>query len=112
MSRRPNPQPPRLSDPQTASAAWARYRWIMRWVLAAAVAAVGATILYLRADGSPLSWATLIAVIAGVGLSVLLAGALMGLLFMSAGSGHDADVAAFRPEDKSGDWLDRRDPDK
>ena len=102
----------RLSDPQAASAAWARYRWIMRWVLAATIIAVAATIAYLKADGSVITAHMLIAAVAGVGLSVLLAGALMGLIFLSAGSGHDADVAEFRPdEEESGDWLDRRPPE-
>jgi hypothetical protein len=39
-----------------------------------------------------------IATIAGVGFSVLLAAALMGLVFLSSGSGHDEDAA-----DSSGD---------
>ncbi|TZG27376.1 hypothetical protein [Sphingomonas montanisoli] len=112
MSRRLNERRSRLSDPQTASAAWARYRWIMRWVLGATLGAVGATIAYLKADGSEITLFTLIAAGAGVGLSVLLAGALMGLIFLSAGSGHDADVAAFRPDEADGDWLDRRPGDK
>jgi hypothetical protein len=36
---------------------------------------------------------------------VLLAGALMALIFMSSGTGHDEDVARFEPEDdrRSGD---------
>jgi energy-converting hydrogenase Eha subunit A len=107
MSQRPS----RLSDPQTAANAWARFRWIMRWVLAATVLAVALTVLYLRADGSVMTVQILIAAVAGVGLSVLLAGALMGLVFLSAGSGHDADVSSFTPDEKPGDHLDRRPPD-
>lgn len=85
----------------------------MRWVLAATIVAVTATIAYLKADGSTITAHMLIAAVAGVGFSVLLAGALMGLIFLSAGSGHDADVDEFQPdEDDGGDWLDRRPPDR
>ena len=83
----------RLSDPVSAAHAWARYRWIMRWVIAAAVLSVMAALLWLKAEGSPLTVAVVIATSAGVALSVLLAGALMGLIFLSSGSRHDEDFA-------------------
>lgn len=95
----------RLSDPVLAARAWARFRWIMRWVIAAASLSVAASIFYLWADGSPFTVAVVVATIAGVSLSVLLAGGLMGLVFMSAGTGHDEDVAR---RDDHGDHLDRR----
>lgn len=65
----------------------------MRWVIAAAVLAVVIALLYISADGSPLTAAMVIATSAGVAFSVLLAGALMGLIFLSSGTGHDEDVA-------------------
>ena len=104
MSQRRN----RLSDPTYAAFAWARYRRIMRWVLLVSILSVLAAILYLRADGSPLTVATLIAASAGVAFSVLLAGALMGLIFLSSGTGHDEDVAEFEAEEKPGDRLDKK----
>ena len=90
----------RLSDPVSAAHAWARYRWIMRWVIAAAVLSVMAALLWLKAEGSPLTVAVVIATSAGVALSVLLAGALMGLIFLSSGSGHDEDVARHDDEER------------
>lgn len=90
----------RLSDPVSAAHAWARYRWIMRWVIAAAVLSVAAALLWLKAEGSPLTVAVVIATSAGVAFSVLLAGALMGLIFLSSGSGHDEDVT--RQDDEEG----------
>jgi len=96
----------RLSDPQQAALAWRRFRWIMRWVIAAAMLSVGAALLYLWADGSPLTVAVIIATSAGVALSVLLGGALMGLIFMSSGTGHDEDVARFGQDDS--DRWDKR----
>ena len=101
MSQRRN----RLSDPVYAAFAWARYRRIMRWVLLVSILSVIAALFYLHADGSPLTVAVLIATSAGVALSVLLAGALMGLIFLSSGSGHDEDVVDI---EKPGDELDRR----
>lgn len=95
----------RLSDPVLAARAWARFRWIMRWVIVAAILSVAASIFYLWADGSPFTVAIIVATIAGVSLSVLLGGGLMGLIFMSAGSGHDEDAARH---DGPGDHLDRR----
>lgn len=82
----------RLSNPVHAARAWARFRWIMRWVIAAAVLAVVVALFYISADGSPLTAAMVIATSAGVAFSVLLAGALMGLIFLSSGTGHDEDV--------------------
>ena len=104
----PKPSRPqnRLSDPVYAARAWARYRWIMRWVIAATILSVAAALLYLRADGSPLTATMIVATSAGVAFSVLLAGALMGLMFMSSGTGHDEDVAHFEEDD--GSRHDRR----
>lgn len=93
----------RLSDPVSAAHAWTRYRWIMRWVIATAVLSVAVALLWLKADGSPLTAAVVIATTAGVALSVLLAGALMGLIFLSSGSGHDEDVT------RSDEDVSRRD---
>ncbi|MET0376080.1 MAG: hypothetical protein ABW128_17715 [Rhizorhabdus sp.] len=89
----------RLSDPVSAAHAWARYRWIMRWVIATATLAVAAALLWLRLEGSPLTVAVVIATSAGVAFSVLLAGALMGLIFLSSGSGHDEDVGRTDEDD-------------
>ena len=91
---------PHLSDPEYAAFARRRYWLTMRWTFLTAVLAVGVALWWVGSDGSPLTLATVIATIAGVGLSVILAGALMGLIFLSSGTGHDEDVAAFEPEEK------------
>lgn len=50
----------------------------------------------------------IVATSAGVAFTVLLAGALMGLMFLSSGSGHDEDVANFaEDDDEPGAHLDR-----
>ncbi|MGL4540972.1 MAG: hypothetical protein ACRCUI_00505, partial [Polymorphobacter sp.] len=57
-----------------------------------AVAAILAAIAALVVSGAPIRLHMLVAVALGIGLSVLLAGALMGLVFVSARSGHDAEA--------------------
>jgi hypothetical protein len=104
-----NPRKPHghLSDPVRAARAWARFRWIMRWVVGAAVVAVAGALIYLKADGTPLNGTVVIATSFGIALTVLLGGGLMGLIFLSAGSGHDEDVMNF-DEDDDGSYWDKR----
>jgi len=88
-------KPSSLSDPDYAAFAWGRYRRLMRWMtLVAAIAIIGA-LAYLHASIGPLRWQVILATVAGVGLTVLLGAALMGLAFLSSGTGHDQDVADF-----------------
>jgi hypothetical protein len=89
-----------LSDPERAALAWRRYRRLMLWMAAAALVAVIAAIAYLKAQGGPFPIHMLIATIGGVGLTVLLAAALMGLVFLSSGSGHDEDAADSTRDDR------------
>lgn len=98
----------RPANPQLTARAWARFRWIMRWVVATAMLSVAAALFYLWMDGSPLTVAVLIATSAGVSLTVLLGGALMGLVFMSAGTGHDAEVGRPEEQDDGSTWDRRR----
>ena len=65
----------------------------MKWSGVAAVGAVVAALLYLGSSGEPMPFSMVVATIAGVGLSVLLGAALMGLVFLSNASGHDDDAA-------------------
>lgn len=88
----------RLADPDYAAFAWGRYRRIMRWMALAAALAVAATFLYLWLDGSVFTVHMAIATTAGVGLTVLLGAALMGLVFLSSGTGHDIDAASHEDE--------------
>lgn len=82
-------RPSRLDDPAVASFAWARYRRLMRWMaLAAGTATVIAlAILYVRNPDASIH--LFIAAASGVFVTVLLGAALMGLVFLSAGTGHD-----------------------
>ncbi len=84
-----------LDDPAQAAHAWRRFRAIMAWmILVAAVCSAGAIVGLAWVHG-PLRLVTMAAVIGGVGGSIVMAGALMGLVFLSSGTGHDEDVERF-----------------
>ncbi len=86
---RPSP----LDDPATARIAWARYRRLMGWMALATAATViaGLTILTLVA-GDNLSIHMVIATGLGIAGSLLLTALLMGLVFLSSGTGHDESI--------------------
>lgn len=88
----------RLADPDYAAFAWGRYRRVMRWMALFAAVAIGAALLYLKLSGAPLTLHLVIATVLGVGITALLGTALMGLAFLSSGSGHDADAATHEEE--------------
>ena len=73
-------------------AAWSAYWRLLRLMAIVAVLAAGAALAWLTADGAPLRWELWAAVAGGVGGTVLLSGALIGLAFLSARSGHDASI--------------------
>jgi multidrug transporter EmrE-like cation transporter len=87
-----DPGPARYED---AALAWARYKKLMTWMALAAALAVVAALVYLRLTVEVMPIGMIIAAIAGVGLSVLLGTALMGLVFLSNRGGHD-DAASGR----------------
>lgn len=63
-------------------------------ILVAAMCSAAAIVGLAWALG-PLRRITMVAVIGGVGGSIVLAGTLMGLTFLSSGTGHDEDVGRF-----------------
>lgn len=86
---------PGLDDPYQAAHAWTRFRTIMAWMtLVAAIASAG-TIVTLAWVQGPLHLVTMLAVLGGVGGLIMMAGALMGLVFLSSGTGHDESVQRF-----------------
>ena len=81
-----------LDNPQTAAHAWAHYRRVMRamgWVTLVVVLAALAVIWW---QNGLVSINLYIATALGVGGTMLLATALMGLVFLSSGTGHDDSV--------------------
>lgn len=76
---------------------WQHFRRLMRWTALAAAISVVLAVTALILGGAPIRLHMLIAVSLGIGVSMLLAGALMGLVFVSARSGHDGDAHAPPP---------------
>jgi len=82
-----------LDNRDTAQVAWARYRKLMRGMALVSIGAVILALGWLRLSmGEALTLHMMIATAAGVGLSVMLGAALMGLVFLSSGSGHDEAI--------------------
>ncbi len=82
-----------LDNDDTSKVAWARYRRLMRGMALVSFAAVVVALGWLRLTmGDALTIHMMIATAAGVGLSVMLGAALMGLVFLSSGSGHDEAI--------------------
>jgi peptidoglycan biosynthesis protein MviN/MurJ (putative lipid II flippase) len=81
-----------LDDPDYARFAWGRFRALMAWMTLAAAVCVAVVIAVMAWVQGPLHLVTMLAIVGGVGGSVMMAAALMGLVFLSSGTGHDEDV--------------------
>ena len=81
-----------LDDPRNAAHAWARYRKIMKVLMAVTVATVLLALGLLYAFNGMISVHFYIAVAIGISFTMLLGGGLMGLVFLSNGTGHDESV--------------------
>jgi hypothetical protein len=85
---RPSP----LDDPAHAEFAWARYRRMMRWMGLLTAAVVAGCLTYLREVVGDVPIHLYIATTLGISFTMMLMGALMGLVFLSSGTGHDEAV--------------------
>lgn len=95
-----------LADRDYAAFAWGRYKRIMRWMTLVATICAGVAVAVLWHWVGPLPIHMAIATALGVGLSILLAAALMGLMFLSSGSGHDEAVERADPHEDSKIWRE------
>lgn len=86
---RPSP----LDDPLKAAHAWARYKRVMRLMMLVTVTLVIGSVVALYRQNGLVSPHLYIAAALGVGFTMLLGSALMGLIFLSSGTGHDESVA-------------------
>ena len=81
-----------LDDPATANFAWARYRRLMKWMAGfTLVVVIACMALLYRSDGF-VSIHFYIATALGIGAAMMLMAALMGLVFLSSGTGHDESI--------------------
>ena len=90
---------PDLSNPEYAAYAWGRYRRLMAWMgFASALATVaGLATLWWMQGPLPLLFMAFTA--GGIFFSVMLGAALMGLVFLSSGSGHDDQIQDFSEDE-------------
>ena len=84
--------PKALDDPAQAKHAWHRFRRILTRMGVGIVVALAIMIALLEYWWGPLSLVAILAAIGGLGGSMLLGCALMGLVFLSSGTGHDEAV--------------------
>ena len=104
----PNRSP--LDDPRNAAHAFRRFKRLM-WLMGAVtlvVVLIAMVLIYL--ENGLESVHLYIATALGVGFAMLLTGALMGLVFLSSGTGHDDSVKDARsrdPSDQDGDGTSR-----
>jgi hypothetical protein len=90
----PHPDPipsPRLSVLR-------RFRRIMKWMALFSITVAAIAVLLVARGDTGTHVHMLIATALGAGLSVLLAGALMSLAFLSSSSGHDEEANRFEEE--------------
>lgn len=86
-----------LDDATTAASAWRRWRRLMALMAAVTALTVAAAFAWFANSGEPVSVHFYIALGLGIGAMMLLTGALMGLVFLSNGTGHDAAVDEREP---------------
>lgn len=78
-----------LDNPEYAKHAWGRYWRLMRWMAIVTGVAIVIALLILYAINGLVSIHLYLAAGLGIGGTMLLTAALMGLVFLSSGTGHD-----------------------
>lgn len=81
-----------LDDPRNAQFAWARYFRLMKFMGAVTgITVVIVSVVLYRSVGF-VSIHFYIATVLGIGVAMMLMAALMGLVFLSSGTGHDESI--------------------
>ena len=95
--------PSGLDDPHHAKFAWARFRAIL-WAIAGVslLVSLGVAGLLWWMRG-PLPWLFMGMIVGGVWTTIMMAGLLMGLMFLSSGTGHDESIDDAMSKDVLGD---------
>jgi hypothetical protein len=81
-----------LDDPEYAAFAWGRYRRVLWWMTLVALATAMLSVLILWHWLGWLNFTLAFATALGVFGTMVLGAALMGLMFLSSGTGHDEQV--------------------
>ncbi len=85
-------RPSRLDDPEYSGFAWNRYWRLMRWMFAFTILVTALVLGAFYYQFGMISIHFYIATAGGIIAMLLLATALMGLVFLSSGSGHDEAI--------------------
>ncbi|MFC4253862.1 hypothetical protein GRI97_00415 [Altererythrobacter xixiisoli] len=81
-----------LDDPKMAAHAWARYKRLMMLMFGVTTVVVIVALVMMYREVGMVSVHFFIATALGISFSMLLMSALMGLVFLSSGTGHDESV--------------------
>ncbi len=85
-----NPSP--LDDPEYAAFAWKRYRRLMAWMAAFTLTVTIIVLSLFWMKYGMISIHLYIAVAGAIMAAMMLTAALMGLVFLSSGTGHDEAI--------------------
>ena len=77
-----------------------RFRRIMKWMALFSIVVAAVAVLLVARGDEGVHIHMLIATALGAGLSVLLAGALMSLVFLSSSTGHDDEANRFEEDEE------------
>ena len=91
--------PSQSNTPAGSRDHWARFRQLVSLMTVIAAITVVGSLYWLKALGTPMRPHMIIATSMGVGFSVILAGVLMALVFVSNASGADEQVIDLSRED-------------
>lgn len=83
---------PGLDDPRNANHAWGRFKRILLAMGAAAMACALLVVAFLWWRDGPLPLVFVGLTVAGVWATIMMAALLMGLMFLSSGTGHDEQI--------------------
>ena len=86
-------EPPNsLDDPRYAAFAWGRFKRILWWMAGVAALASAVAVAMMWWSLGELRIHVAIATVLGTFCTIMMTAALMGLMFLSSGSGHDEQV--------------------
>ena len=95
-----------LDDPRISAHAWTRYKRLMKGMAALTLGVVALTLALFFWFGGNVSIHFFIATALGIGVMMMLTAALMGLVFLSSGTGHDESVSDLT-DDQTGSGRNR-----
>ncbi|WP_438728042.1 hypothetical protein ACR9YC_12225 [Parasphingorhabdus sp. DH2-15] len=96
------PKPSNLDNPEIAAFAWGRFRRMMRLMGLITLAAILIGFAWLYWQHGFVSVHVYIGAALGIGVTIMLTGLLMGLVFLSHGTGHDESI----DDNIDADWQD------